>query len=171
MVGGAWLSFRSGLVVVGKDRTIGCLVRNSNPSRPSLQVSARMRSVRVRHTAPELAVRQLLHSLGIRFRVRPTSLPGRPDITNVRQRWCIFVHGCFWHAHVCWRGRLPKKNVRFWREKMLSNRARDERAESELRARGFRVLTVWQCELDNRVILKRKLSTFIKTLVAEASAR
>ena len=54
---------------------------------------------------------------------------------------------------------------------MLSNRARDERAESELRARGFRVLTVWQCELDNRVILKRKLSTFIKTLVAEASAR
>src|SRR2546426_9518024 len=85
---------------------------------PSPAVSARMRSVRVRHTAPELAVRRMLHALGARFRVNPTDLPGRPDITNSRRKWCIFVHGCFWHGHTCWRGRLPKTNVRFWRDKI-----------------------------------------------------
>jgi len=121
-----------------------------------------MRSVRVRDTAPELAVRRMLHALGVRFRVRPTDLPGRPDITNLRRRWCIFVHGCFWHGHSCWRGRLPKKNVAFWREKIASNQGRDTRAESDLLERGFRVLIVWQCELDDSERLKRRFGKFFR---------
>lgn len=129
--------------------------------KPSSQVSARMRRVRVRGTSPELAVRRLLHALGVRFRVQPTDLPGRPDITNARRGWCIFVHGCFWHGHACWRGRLPKKNVPFWRQKIESNRCRDERVESELLNQGFLVMTVWQCELDDPGRLSRRLAELI----------
>jgi DNA mismatch endonuclease, patch repair protein len=128
---------------------------------PSSQVSERMRRVRVRGTSPELAVRRLLHALGVRFRVQPTDLPGRPDITNARRGWCIFVHGCFWHGHACWRGRLPKKNVVFWRRKIDSNQCRDERVESELLARGLLVVTVWQCELDDPGRLSRRLGKLI----------
>lgn len=137
--------------------------RSENPAGPSPKVSARMRSVRVRDTAPELAVRQLLHSLGARFRVRPNMLPGRPDITNCSKGWCIFVHGCFWHGHDCWRGRPPKVNVPFWKTKIATNRERDERATAGLRAYGLRVLTVWQCELDDVDRLKRRLAGFLRT--------
>jgi DNA mismatch endonuclease (patch repair protein) len=129
-----------------------------------------MRSVRVRDTAPELAVRKLLHSLGARFRVRPTKLPGRPDITNGSKRWCIFVHGCFWHGHECRRGRPPKKNVSFWTQKIATNRARDARTQEALKAQGFRVLTVWQCELDDVASLKSKLATFTRTEGVEPAA-
>jgi DNA mismatch endonuclease, patch repair protein len=128
---------------------------------PSESVSARMRSVKVRHTAPELAVRRLLHALGVRFRVRPTNLPGRPDITNVGKRWCIFVHGCYWHGHSCWRGRLPKVNVAFWRKKISSNKERDKFKIKALRHQGFRVLVVWQCELDNAPVLQHRLARFV----------
>src|SRR5262249_10145192 len=129
---------------------------------PPAKVSARMRSVRVRDTAPELTVRSILHSLGARFRVRPTKLPGRPDVTNCLKRWCIFVHGCFWHGHDCWRGRPPKINQAFWRQKITANRERDARTNEALGARGFRVLTVWQCELDDRDHLNRKLAAFVQ---------
>lgn len=129
---------------------------------PTAKVTARMRSVRVRNTAPELAVRKLLHSLGARFRVLPTTLPGRPDITNCSKHWCIFIHGCFWHGHDCWRGRPPKKNVSFWSQKIASNRKRDARTREALIAQGFRVLTVWQCELDDVARLKLKLTAFIR---------
>ena len=120
-----------------------------------------MRKVRVRGTEPEIAVRRMLHSLGIRFRVRPTRLPGRPDITNLSKGWCIFVHGCFWHGHECKRGSLPKTNRSFWQRKILGNRKRDVLVEQELRSRGFRVLTVWQCELGTEE-LKQRLLAFVR---------
>lgn len=139
-------------------------------TRPSAEVSARMRSVRVRDTVPEIAVRKLLHSLGVRFRVRPTNLPGRPDVTNRSKRWCLFVHGCFWHGHDCWRGRLPKKNVSFWRQKIDSNRERDARTNNILQAQGFRVLTIWQCELDDVARLKVRLASFTQNAQGQPAA-
>lgn len=144
--------------------------RASRAPRPTPTVSARMRSVRVRDTAPELAVRKLLHSLGTRFRVRPTTLPGRPDITNGSKRWCIFVHGCFWHGHECWRGRPPKTNVSFWTQKITTNRERDARKHDALKTQGFRVLTVWQCELDDVASLKSQLATFTRKAPVEHAA-
>jgi len=109
--------------------------------------SARLSRVRQRNTAPEVAVRQVLHRLGLRFRVKNTDLPGSPDIANRAARWAVFVHGCFWHHHEgCSRATVPKRNRAFWVEKFRANRARDERACRELRAMGFIVLVVWECE-------------------------
>ncbi|MFI5307447.1 MAG: hypothetical protein ACHQ53_08855, partial [Polyangiales bacterium] len=59
----------------------------------------RMRRIRQRDTAPEVRVRKLLARAGLRFRICPAELPGRPDLANTRRGWAVFVHGCFWHGH------------------------------------------------------------------------
>ena len=107
-----------------------------------------MKSVRQRDTAPELQVRRILHGLGARFRVCPKDLPGRPDIANKARRWCVFVHGCFWHGHPnCKLARLPASNAKWWTDKIEANRKRDACKEASMRRLGFRVRVVWQCTL------------------------
>ena len=113
-----------------------------------------MRSVRQRDTVPEIRVRQLVSQLGYRYRLNRRDLPGSPDLSNETRGWAIFVHGCFWHGHRnCKKtkggrsGRVPAKNSSFWSEKLAANRARDARKSRELRRAGFRVLTIWECEL------------------------
>ena len=77
-----------------------------------------MSRVAGRDTSPERAVRRLLHSLGYRFRLHVRELPGKPDIVLAGRRSIIFVHGCFWHGHRCRKGRLPKSNLDFWRQRL-----------------------------------------------------
>lgn len=113
------------------------------------RTSERMRRVRQRHTKPEVALRKLLWSLGMRYRCNDRSLPGSPDIVNRNGKWAIFVHGCFWHGHDgCRKATVPKRNTVFWLDKISTNRARDVRKADALRALGFQVVTVWQCEID-----------------------
>lgn len=145
----------------GSDTPSPTLDSCSEHPTPSSRVSARMSAVRQRHTAPEIAVRRLVYLLGVRYRVCCRSLPGRPDLSNQTNRWCIFVHGCFWHGHDCKRGRLPKVNLDFWRPKIERNRRRDEEVRTALIADGFRVLTVWQCELTEASQLRSKLARFL----------
>jgi DNA mismatch endonuclease, patch repair protein len=110
--------------------------------------SARMKRIRQRNTKPELLLRRWLWHRGIRFTTSNRDLPGSPDVANRGRAWAIFVHGCFWHGHRgCARSRLPKRNVLFWKDKIKRNRRRDQRKENELIALGFRVLTVWECEV------------------------
>lgn len=117
---------------------------------PDRATSSRLGRVRQRGTAPELAVRRLLHCLGFRFRVRNNDLPGSPDVANRSAGWALFVHGCFWHSHNgCGRATVPKRNRAFWEAKFDANRARDKRAVDALRRLGFRVLTVWECEVNS----------------------
>ncbi len=113
----------------------------------SEQRSERMRRVRQKDTALEVLVRKELHRRGLRYRLGGCGLPGRPDIVFPRHRAVVFVHGCFWHAHDCRLGRRPTSNAAFWEQKALANKARDVRKGAELRALGWRVFVVWQCEL------------------------
>jgi DNA mismatch endonuclease (patch repair protein) len=120
-----------------------------------------MQRVRQRDTAPELALRSVLHAHGIRFRVCQRDLPGRPDLVNKRRRWAVFVHGCFWHGHAgCSKATLPKTNTAFWVAKIAANQARDERKNRALEELGYLVLTVWQCELDD----PRRISRIVRAL-------
>jgi len=106
-----------------------------------------MRRVRQRHTPAELQVRRVLHAIGGRFRINVRGLPGSPDVANRTKRRAIFVHGCYWHRHPgCSRATTPSKNRGFWEAKFADNMRRDRRKEQELRASGFDVLTVWECE-------------------------
>lgn len=126
------------------------------------ETTARMKSIRQRNTAPERSVRRLLHAAGARFRICPPDLPGRPDIVNRTKRWCVFVHGCFWHGHErCSLSRLPRTNKQWWASKIVSNKERDARKEGAMRALGFRVLVVWQCELRDPDALSERLREFV----------
>jgi DNA mismatch endonuclease (patch repair protein) len=110
--------------------------------------SAMMRAVNQKNTAPELRLRKALHALGYRYRLHPKELPGRPDLAFPSRRATIFVHGCFWHGHDCRAGRLPSSRTDYWLPKIAENQRRDARKRAELEALGWRVLTVWECELE-----------------------
>ena len=107
-----------------------------------------MRRVRGRDTAPELAVRRLLHAHGYRFRLHRADLPGRPDVFLPRYKTAVFVHGCFWHGHVnCKRATIPETRREFWLAKIRRNQQRDSEAEEALERHGYQVVTIWQCEV------------------------
>lgn len=110
------------------------------------QRSQLMSRIRGKNTKPEIQVRKSLFALGLRYRIH-APLPGRPDICFPKYRTVVFVHGCFWHGHNCRLFRMPKTNRAFWREKIESNQRRDIDARRQLRAAGWRVLTVWECSL------------------------
>ena len=116
-----------------------------------------MQQVKGKDTKPEKIVRSLLHRLGYRFRLHRKDLPGTPDIVFPSRRVALFVHGCFWHGHGCRIGQLPKSRLDYWQPKIEGNRDRDRRKESALAAAGWRVDTVWQCELANREALRDRL--------------
>ena len=117
-----------------------------------------MRRVGSKDTGPERAVRRLLTALGLRYRLQRKDLPGRPDIVFPGRRTALFVHGCFWHGHDCPRGaRAPKTNADYWRAKIAGNRARDVDTAAALAALGWRVLTVWECELKDPAAVSERL--------------
>lgn len=120
--------------------------------------SAVMRRVKGRDTTPELKVRRLLTGLGARYRLHRKDLAGKPDIVMAGRRLAIFVHGCFWHGHDCARGaRVPKANRDYWLGKVGRNRARDIASRASLEAAGWRVETVWECEMKDEAALRERL--------------
>jgi len=107
-----------------------------------------MSRIKGRNTKPELAVRSLLHRMGYRFRLHKANLPGKPDIVLARYKTVIFVHGCFWHRHKdCRFAYTPKSRTEFWLKKLESNVIRDIQVKSDLELLGWRVITLWECEL------------------------
>lgn len=116
-----------------------------------------MRSVGAKNTGPELAVRKLLHKMGLRFRLHGRDLPGRPDVVLARHRTVVFVHGCFWHGHGCKKGQLPKSRTDYWESKIAANKARDQTVADSLERRGWKAVTVWQCELKEPEQLSARL--------------
>ena len=124
--------------------------------------SAVMRRVKGKNTAPELKVRRALTALGARYRLNRKDLPGTPDIVMSGRRLAIFVHGCFWHGHDCARGaRVPKSNREYWTAKVARNVARDARTSAELQARGWRVETIWECQLKDDAGLNERLERLL----------
>ncbi|HZF93379.1 MAG TPA: very short patch repair endonuclease [Allosphingosinicella sp.] len=125
------------------------------------QRSRIMKAVGTVDTGPEWRVRRLLHSVGYRYRLHGQGLPGRPDIVFPSRRKAIFVHGCFWHAHGCAKGRAPKSKLEYWGPKLVANAERDARNDAELHRRGWQTLTVWQCETVLRAQLLERLTAFL----------
>lgn len=116
------------------------------PSSP--EASRRMARVRQTGTGAELAVRRVLHTRGLRYRLQVPLLskPRRvADIVFPGSRVVVFVDGCFWHGcplHASW----PKQNADFWRAKIETNRARDADTDARLKALGWEVVRVWAHE-------------------------
>lgn len=110
------------------------------------QVMSRIRS---KDTKPEKIIRSILHKLGFRFRINRKDLPGKPDIVLPKYKTVIFVHGCFWHQHEgCKIASKPKSNIKFWQDKFSRNIERDKKNQEDLYKMGYRVLVIWECEIN-----------------------
>ena len=118
--------------------------------------SDNMRRIRAKDTKPELVIRRLVTKLGYRYRLHVKSLPGKPDLTFRSRKRVIFVHGCFWHQHgSCREGRIPGSRKDYWSPKLRGNVERDKSHFESLLALGWRVLTIWECEVDSPDIPQR----------------
>lgn len=107
-----------------------------------------MSRIQGKDTRPELALRSLLHRNGFRFRLHDRGLPGRPDIVLPKYRAVIFVNGCFWHRHPgCRFAYQPSSRIEFWERKFADTVERDARNVEALSRLGWKVITVWECEL------------------------
>ena len=107
-----------------------------------------MSRIRGRDTKPEKLLRSLLHRAGLRFRKHVRDLPGKPDIVLPKHRAVVLVHGCYWHRHPgCRFTTTPATNTSFWAEKFAETVERDRKAYEALQEQGWRVFTVWECEL------------------------
>jgi DNA mismatch endonuclease (patch repair protein) len=121
-----------------------------------------MSRVRSKHSRPELAVRRLVFALGYRYRLHARDLPGHPDLVFRARRKVIFVHGCFWHLHAnCALARMPKSRLEFWRPKLEGNRERDDRNNRVLKREGWKVLTIWECQLAKTERLEKAIRRFL----------
>lgn len=124
-----------------------------------------MSRIRARDTQPEIIVRRLLHAAGYRFRLHRRDLPGKPDLVFAGRRKVVLVHGCFWHRHNCQFGRVkPRTNAAFWEAKRNRNVERDRLVGEELRAGGWQIYIVWECEIKALEPLMRRLRRFLGPL-------
>lgn len=127
-----------------------------------------MSRIRSGNMQPEMVVRRLVHAMGFRYRLHRTDLPGKPDLVFGPRRKVIFVHGCFWHQHSdpeCRIVRVPKSRNGYWIPKLARNVERDQQHEAALRASGWKVMIVWECEANRRDTseLACKLQEFLQS--------
>ena len=130
-----------------------------------------MSQIRSRGMKPEMAVRSMVHRLGYRFRLHRRDLPGKPDLTLPRHKAVIFVNGCFWHWHPdpqCPIAGLPKSNLEYWQPKLTRTRTRDAEHTAKLKAAGWRVLVVWECQLRNPEDVLSRISEFLAVPTAQS---
>jgi DNA mismatch endonuclease (patch repair protein) len=124
--------------------------------------SENMRRISSKGMKPEMAVRQLAHGMGYRYRLHSPKLPGKPDLVFPRLKKIIEVRGCFWHQHGgCIDSHVPKSRTEYWRPKLQRNQRRDIENIQKLRDLGFRVLVLWECEITKDKRLAKKLRRFL----------
>jgi DNA mismatch endonuclease (patch repair protein) len=130
-----------------------------------------MASIKGKNTKPEMIVRRYMHRVGLRYRLHAKELPGTPDLVFRSRRIALFVHGCFWHR--CPHCRVGRReilsNVNFWLPKLNRNELRDSQANNSLRSDGWKVLTVWECEVESSAVLGRIAAEIRKQLPTQGT--
>ena len=110
-----------------------------------------MSRIRGKDTSIEVKVRKYLFSKGFRFRKNDKRLPGKPDVVLLKYHTVIFVHGCFWHRHPgCKDTTTPKSRTEYWLDKFERNVANDRAHYEALEASGWKVITLWECDINKR---------------------
>jgi DNA mismatch endonuclease (patch repair protein) len=105
-----------------------------------------MSRIRGKDTTPELIIRKLLYSRGIRGYRTHYNLPGKPDIVFIKKRLVVFIDGCFWHK--CPIDFIePETRKEFWKNKIDSNVVRDKTVQNLLESSGWTVLRIWEHEV------------------------
>lgn len=124
-----------------------------------------MSQIKSINTTFEEVVRNFLFSQGFRYRKNDYRFPGRPDIVLPKYKCIIFVNGCFWHGHKnCKYFKLPETNAEFWKKKITDNMNRDKKNKTRLQEGGWQVITIWQCEVNNKKKCEKRLNFLIKQI-------
>lgn len=107
-----------------------------------------MSRIRSTNTKPEMLVRRFLHAKGFRYKLHDKTLPGKPDLVLPKYKTVIFIHGCFWHGHKgCKYYVVPKTRTDWWLQKINGNIVNDTKAVKALKKDGWKIITVWECDL------------------------
>jgi len=115
-----------------------------------------MSRIRSKDTQPEIFLRKAISSAGVKGYRLHYKLSGRPDIVFPRKKIAVFIDGCFWHkCPKCFV--KPKTNVRFWNRKIESNVKRDRAVNTRLKRDGWTVIRIWEHEIINEKVLKKKI--------------
>ena len=110
-----------------------------------------MSQIRGQDTKIEILVRRFLFSKGFRFRKNDKRYPGKPDVVLPKYKTVIFINGCFWHRHEgCKDATVPKTRTDFWISKLNKNVENDRKNRETLVTMGWRVITLWECELESQ---------------------
>lgn len=104
-----------------------------------------MSGIRSKNTSIEIGIRKWLFNLGLRYRIHPREIAGKPDIVFPKHKTAVLVNGCFWHLHGCEYSRIPEARHEWWRTKLEANRRRDEVVYERLQQDGWRIIIVWGC--------------------------
>jgi DNA mismatch endonuclease (patch repair protein) len=126
--------------------------------------SYNMSRIKGKNTKPEMLVRKFLHANGYRYKLHDKSLPGKPDIVLPKYKTVIFVHGCFWHGHNnCKYYVVPKTSTEWWLNKINGNIANDAKAIKALKKDGWKMITIWECNLKSAKV-EKTLNALLKKL-------
>ena len=126
--------------------------------------SYNMSRIRSKDTKPEMLVRKFLHRNGFRYRLHVKNMPGKPDIVLPKYKTVIFIHGCFWHGHEgCKYYVVPKTRTEWWLNKINGNITNDANAEIALKAAGWKIITIWECDL-KKAFLKNTLANLLSEI-------
>lgn len=126
-----------------------------------------MAKISGKETKPEIIVRKYLFSKGYRYRKNVKSLLGTPDIVLSKYKSVVFVNGCFWHGHDCKAGKLPETRKEFWTKKISETRNRDKKNRGELQELGWKVIVIWQCELNNKLNRQTRLDQLVNQIIKD----
>jgi DNA (cytosine-5)-methyltransferase 1 len=127
--------------------------------RSDKEVSAIMRKVRSRNTSPEIAFRKALWASGVRYKVSPADVAGKPDIVIPSRRLAIFIDGDFWHGGQ-WRRRglaaledqfRETSTKSYWLRKIRRNMRRDCKTTAILQQDGWTVLRIWESQINHEL--------------------
>lgn len=133
-----------------------------------------MSSIRSKDTKPEIAFRKILFSKGVRYRIYPKDLPGKPDIIFRSSQIAIFIHGCFWHQHEnCKDALLPSSRKGYWLPKLEKNIQRDKDAISSLKKMGWEIYVIWECFFKDKELIEHlanKIASTVKKRLKEKTA-
>lgn len=130
--------------------------------------SKMMAGIKSKNTVPEMMVRRFLHAKGFRYRLHARKLPGSPDVVLPKHKVVVLIHGCFWHRHPsCRFSTNPSSNVERWTLKFQGNIERDARNSAALRALGWKVLVVWECELRSAAV--KRLDRLVTEILSDVS--
>lgn len=114
--------------------------------------SYNMSQIKGKNTKPELQVRKFLFANGFRYRLNIKDLPGKPDLVLSKYKTVIFINGCFWHGHQgCRYFVMPQTRTEWWLEKINGTRFRDQDNVVQLKALGWNVITIWECQLKKKI--------------------